>query len=175
MPLQLVPPGVKDVLQFTEATCRDLYSQTSDYLLVEMDAADDDGTWKRLNNEEQWAEYSESNPRATAGITRQGDWALVSLSRTSIVGDWLEYVDLCFGPDGRLREAHGRFNTFSSTCAGGGISRESLQGFDADGQRRSLSVDVRHLSTLAPLQCAEGDVERPDYLTVDQLPFPLSE
>jgi hypothetical protein len=173
VPLLLVPPGVKDVLNFSEPTCRQLYSQTSDYLLVEVDESAQGRTWKRLATEQDWADYSGTRPTATAGITREEDWVLVSLSRTSSAGEWLEYLDLCFGPEGRLHEAHGRFNTFSSTCAAGGISQESLQTFDASGRRQSVEVDVRHLSTLAPLSCTPVDVAVPDYLQLDSLPFTL--
>jgi hypothetical protein len=169
----LVPPGVKDVLHFSESTCRQLYSQTSDYLLVEVDESAQGRTWKHLATEQEWADYSGSRPTATAGITRKEGWVLVSLSRTSAAGDWLEYLDLCFGPEGRLREAHGRFNTFSSTCSAGGISQESLQAFDASGHRQSVDVDVRHLSTLAPLSCTPVDVATPDYLQLESLPFTL--
>ena len=175
VPLLLVPPGVKDVLNFSEPWCRQLYSQTSDYRLVEVDESDQGRTWKRLATDQDWADYSGSSPTATAGITQKQDWVLVSLSRTSATGDWLEYLDMCFGPDGRLHEAHGRFNSFSSTCSSGGISQESLQTFDADGRRQSIEVDVRHLSTLAPLSCKPDDIAAPDYFRLKDLPFALPE
>lgn len=173
VPLLLVPPGVKDVLSFSEPTCQKLYSQTSDYRLVEVDENAQGRTWKRVATEQDWADYSGSSPTATAGITREQEWVLVSLSRASSTGEWLEYLDMCFGPDGRLREAHGRFNTFTSSCAAGGISQESLQSFDAGGRRQSVEVDVRHLSTLSPLSCTPIDVAVPDYLSLESLPFSL--
>lgn len=109
--------------------------------------------------------------------SREDDAIAISLSLSSGSGDWVQYVEYCFRPDGTVARTHATLNTFNAVSKDefkdvNGASRQRDRHFDGSGKQVKLSKRLLDLKTKRPdptLQFMEAD--EPIYKTASALPF----
>lgn len=143
---------------------------------------------KSQSDRGRWTEYNqqaELDAAAKAGDvydvaqvwSRQDGAIAVSLSLSSGSGDWIQYVEYCFRPDGTLARTHATLNTFNAVSKDefkdvNGASRRRDRYFDGSGRQVKVTKRLLDLKTKLPdpiLQFMESD--EPVYRTAAALPF----
>jgi hypothetical protein len=143
---------------------------------------------KSQSDRGRWTEYNQQaklDAAAEAGHvydvaqvwSRQDGAIAVSMSLSSGSGDWIQYVEYCFRPDGTLARTHATLNTFNAVSKDefkdvNGASRQRDRYFDGSGRQVKVTKRLLDLKTKLPdptLQFMESD--EPIYKTATALPF----
>ncbi|HMF42104.1 MAG TPA: hypothetical protein VKQ32_15630 [Polyangia bacterium] len=101
-----------------------------------------------------------------------GGLVFVELFLTSPSGDWAQFADLCYRPDGTLARAVDTLNTFHGDDDDGpGVSRVHTTHFDVGGKIVSKRSKLLDLQTRKPVKRSFMDQKDRIFLRVKDLPF----
>jgi len=127
-------------------------------------------TWRKLADASALEEVRTSGGGDSAAFVWFEDDKLVEANFTfqSGSGDWVNYANYCFRPDGSLALLKSTLNTFYGEMS---VERETL--FSADGTTLDSSTRYLELRTRKPKRSAAGfiDEKAPVYRSVFDLPF----
>jgi hypothetical protein len=139
----------------------------------------DRGRWTEYNRQvELDAAVEAGRVYDVAQVWSREDGAIaVSMSLSSGSGDWIQFVEYCFRPDGTLARTQATLNTFNAVSKDefkdvNGASRQRDRYFDGDGRQVKVTKRLLDLKTKLPdptLRFMESD--EPVYKTATALPF----
>ena len=112
-------------------------------------------------------------PGAQASVWPTDDGVVfVELFFTSDTGDWAQFADLCYRPDGSLARAVDTYNTFlAGKDDSEGVRRVHTLHFDLAGRIIRRRAKLLDLQTQKPVKRAFGDEKDRIFLRVKDLPF----
>jgi hypothetical protein len=113
-------------------------------------------------------------PGAQASVWPAADGVVfVEIFFTSDGGDWAQFADLCYRPDGTLARAVDTYNTFLAAGKddSAGVSRVHTLHFDLAGRIIRRRAKLLDLQTHRPVKRAFGDEKDRIFLRVKDLPF----
>jgi len=112
-------------------------------------------------------------PGAQATVWPTADGVVfVQIFFTSDTGDWAQFADLCYRPDGTLARAVDTYNTFiAGEDDSEGVSRVHTLHFDPGGRIIRRRAKLLDLQTHRPVKRAFGDEKDRIFLRVKDLPF----
>lgn len=112
-------------------------------------------------------------PDAQASVWPATDGVVfVEIFFTSDSGDWAQFADLCYRPDGTLARAVDTYNTFlAGKDRSEGVSRVHTLHFDLAGRIIRRRAKLLDLQTHRPVKRAFGEEKDRIFLRVKDLPF----
>ncbi len=129
-------------------------------------------TWRRFTSFAEYRAALGENDAVyeSAQMAQRAGFRLVATFHTTPSGDWVQFIDYCYRPDGTLAELHERYNRGSLDCDVP-ITRESRRRFSVKGWPLSSETEVRTLTTFEKTRCdfLEGSV--PAHTRFEQQPF----
>jgi len=96
---------------------------------------------------------------------------IVAAFFTSDSGDWANFIDYCYRPEGTLARTISTFNSFVAGNVPNGIRRERTRYFDTAGKVTASRASVSDIVTGNVLQIQIAGYDEPAYFTVERLPF----
>jgi hypothetical protein len=132
-----------------------------------------EGVWKVFRRAKDLDDASEDGaPNTQARVwIRPGGIMYVEATFQSASGDWVQYVDYCYRPDGSLARTKLTYNTFLSDVEGG-VSGLRTRHYDPSGQVLDSKQKVLSLETKKRVPKSKfPDDEEPVFFKRDELPF----
>jgi hypothetical protein len=139
----------------------------------------DPGTWKEFKQDADLAVAVKAGHVFDAAQvwTREDGAVTVSRRLNSDSGDWMQFVESCFRPEGTLARQVATLNTFEAADRDpnkevSGATRERTRYFDAAGKQLRVTSRILDLETKLPApKIRFGDEIEPVVKTVSALPF----
>jgi hypothetical protein len=132
------------------------------------------GTWREFPDPDALKGVTEEGaPNTQALVWRFPDGVLyVVMFFQSGSGDWAQYADHCFRPDGTLARVTDTFNTFEAGDDDSqGISRIRIKYFSPDGTMLQKKSRLLDLQTRKPVKRRYMDQDDVAYARVSDVPF----
>jgi hypothetical protein len=133
-----------------------------------------EGKWKRFARTKDMEGVGEEGaPNTQIRVWRTPDGiAFVEAYYTSGSGDWAQFLDSCYRPDGTLARSTSIYNSFLTETEEGGVRRVRVRHYDSNGKIADTTRRVENIQTGKPAPKARfGDVEEPVALRLEDLPF----
>jgi hypothetical protein len=133
------------------------------------------GTWRRFASSKELKNATAGGPpntQASVWPAVGGGVLFIELFFQSDSGDWAQYADLCYRPDGSLARTADIFNTFDAGDDDrDAVSRIHTLHFDGAGQAIRSRSKLLDLKTRKPVKRGFVDEKEMIFMHVADLPF----